>query len=212
MVSDYFLFRMNERSGQLIVFEGIDGTGKTTQLERAALWLESLGFPVVRLREPTESPHGLKLRQSAHTGRLQPQDELELFLADRAWNVEHNLRPNLDAGKIVLLDRYFFSTIAYQGARGLEPAMIRRRNEEIALPPDLVLLFDMDAEKALLRIERQRGENPNLFEKLDYLRKVRDIFMTLKDPCIWRIDAGLEIEQVWLQIKNAIGELLKLSC
>ncbi|RJP73423.1 MAG: dTMP kinase [Candidatus Zixiibacteriota bacterium] len=193
--------------GRLIVFEGIDGTGKSTQLQWAAIWLHARGYKVATLREPTRGPHGKVLRASAQAGRLTPEDERDLFLKDREWNVRVNLRPSLDAGKVVLLDRYYYSSIAYQGARGLDPQDIRRRNEAIAPRPDLVILLDLPPEIALRRIRDSRGETPNLFENLDYLRRVRALFLALKDPAIVRIDAEPSAEIVWQQVEAVLKSL-----
>ena len=193
--------------GKLIVFEGIDGSGKTTQLQRAAAWLQQRGRQVLTLSEPTQGPHGRQLRQSALQGRLSPEAERDLFIKDRRWNVQENIRPALSLGKVVLLDRYYFSSIAYQGARGLNPDDIRRKNEAIAPQPDLVILLDLDPRIAVQRIQRGRGDAPNLFEKLDYLRQVRDIFLSLKDPFIVRIDAAPDEDTVWQQVKKALQSL-----
>jgi len=193
--------------GKLVVFEGIDGSGKSTQLERTAQWLNGLGYRVVKRREPTEGHFGRILRASAVGGRLSPEDERDHFVQDRQWHVETHLRPALDAGQVVLLDRYYFSSIAYQGARGLDLDDIRRRNEAIAPQPDIVLLLDLDPETALQRIQKQRAEAPNLYEKLDYLRAVREIFLSLPDPFIRRIDARPEEEVVWKQIKAALAPM-----
>lgn len=198
---------ISRTNNKLIVFEGIDGSGKSTHLQRAADWIHERGYPVVIQREPTEGPFGRKLRDSALNGRLSPQEETDLFIRDRLWNARENIEPALRQGETVLLDRYYFSTIAYQSARGLDPEEIRRKNEAFAPRPDLVLLFDLDPEIALDRIREKRGESPNLFEKLEYLRQVRENFLKLSDPFIRRIDASLSIEDVWLQVKEAIEPL-----
>ncbi len=192
------------RRGKLILFEGIDGAGKTVQQERSARWLSSKGYPVLTLCEPTHGPAGLKLRRSAAHGRLTPEEELNLFLEDRRWNVETNIIPALQAGKMVLLDRYYLSSMAYQGARGLDPEMIRRKNEAFAPKPDLILLLDLEPDIALERIKRNRGELPNLFEKRDYLHRVRQIFLSLKDPQLVRIDAARSVEEVWREVQGAL--------
>jgi dTMP kinase len=195
--------------GKLIVLEGIDGSGKTTQLERAFVWLRRKGRQVVKLREPTDGHYGRILRASARHGRLSPENERDHFVLDRQWNVEHNIRPALEGGKVVLLDRYYYSSIAYQGSRGLDLDDIRRRNEAIALKPDLVLLLDLEPEMALERIQRERGDAPNLYEDLDYLRKVRDVFLTLPDACIVRIEASQPEDAVWKEIEENLERLLK---
>src|SRR5687767_11083693 len=111
--------------GLFIVIEGIDGTGKSTQAKRLGEWFLAQGREVVLSREPTDGPWGKKLRDSAATGRLSPQDELQYFLNDRREHVEEKIQPALAGGKVVILDRYYFSTMAYQGARGFDPAEIR---------------------------------------------------------------------------------------
>jgi len=190
-----------------IIFEGIDGSGKTTQLDRISAWLKQYDIPVVTNREPTSSPAGLRLRESASGGRFTPEEEAELFLEDRRNNVENNILPALRAGKTILQDRYYYSTIAYQSARGLDPDEIRRKNEAFAPEPDLVLLLDLDPETALERIKNNRGETPNLFEKLDYLKRVRQVFLSLEDSNLVRIDAAGTVEEVWEQVHAAIKPL-----
>ena len=107
--------------GLLIVIEGIDGTGKSTHARRLAEWMEMKGRHPVVSREPTDRPWGRKLRDSAASGRLSPQEELDCFLRDRSQHVEELIAPSLAAGRDVILDRYYFSTMAYQGARGFDP-------------------------------------------------------------------------------------------
>ena len=164
--------------GLFIVLEGIDGTGKSTQTQRLASYFSALGREVVLSREPTDGPWGKKLRESATTGRLEPEEELEYFLHDRKEHVENLILPSLREGKVVILDRYYFSTMAYQGCRGFDPAEIRRRNEEFAPRPDHLFILDIDVETALQRIGH-RGDTANHFEKQDSLQRCRDIFLTL---------------------------------
>ena len=142
---------MNQQ-GLFIVLEGIDGTGKSTQGGLLAEWFRAQGREVVASREPTDGPWGREIRATAATGRLSPQDELDLFLKDRRQHVEELIAPALAAGKVVILDRYYFSTMAYQGMRGFDPAEIRRQNEEFAPKPDLLFILDLDVVTALSRI------------------------------------------------------------
>ena len=111
----------SDYSGLFIVLEGIDGTGKSTQTQRLATYFSALGWEVVLSREPTDGPWGKKLRESATTGRLEPEQELEYFLLDRKEHVENLILPSLKDDKVVILDRYYFSTMAYQGCRGFDP-------------------------------------------------------------------------------------------
>src|SRR5207253_402183 len=104
-------------TGILIAIEGIDGAGKTTQVARLCKALEAVGETVVRSKEPTNGPHGRRVRESAQNGRLDPHEELATFLDDRREHVATVIGPALGRGEIVILDRYFYSTIAYQGPR-----------------------------------------------------------------------------------------------
>ena len=93
-----------------IVFEGIDGTGKSTQVQFLADMLRAKGNEVITSKEPTDGPHGTRLRNSADTGRLSPQEELDLFHLDRREHIETLIKPTLARGAVVILDRYYFST------------------------------------------------------------------------------------------------------
>lgn len=197
-----------EKKGILIVFEGIDGTGKTTQALRLVEVLEEAGYQAVYFREPSDSRWGLEIREKAvKEGSLTPEEELELFQNDRRENVEKNLKPAIDSGKIVVLDRYYFSTMAYQGAKGISPEKIRRDNEAFALPPDLVFVFDLDPAVGLGRIS-DRGRRDALFEREDYLHKVRAVFLSLRGDRFIRIDASHPIETIAARIKRAAVEFI----
>lgn len=191
--------------GIFIVLEGIDGTGKSTQAARLAAWFRERGRDVVQSREPTDGPWGKKLRESAATGRLSPQDELEFFLRDRRQHVDEVIAPALAAGKVVILDRYYFSTMAYQGARGFDPAEIRRRNEEFAPVPDLLLILDLDVDTALDRIGA-RGDSANEFEKRGNLVRCREIFRSLAgENFVETINTSGSMDEVSRDIRDAIG-------
>ncbi|MCB1130859.1 MAG: dTMP kinase [Verrucomicrobiae bacterium] len=196
-----------QKPGHLIILEGIDGTGKSTQAKRLGAWFEARGREVVLGREPTDGPWGRKLRESAATGRLSPEDELEYFLKDRRQHVEEVIQPALDAGKVVILDRYYFSTMAYQGARGFDPAEIRRKNEEFAPRPDLLVILDLDVETALERIG-SRGDTANEFEKRESLQRCREIFLSLADEPFARVvDSGSSLDDVAAAIREIAAGL-----
>lgn len=190
--------------GTFIVLDGIDGTGKSTQARRLGDWFVSQGREVVLSWEPTNGPWGTKLRASASTGRLSPEDELEYFLNDRRQHVEELIVPSLAAGKVVILDRYYFSTMAYQGARGMDPAKIRFLNEQFAPVPDLLLILDLDVDVALARIGA-RGDIANEFEKRENLERCREIFLSLKDEPFTRIiDSNGSLDEVAARIRQAV--------
>lgn len=194
-------------SGLFIVIEGIDGTGKSTQARRLGEWFEAQGREVVLSREPTDGPWGRKLRESASTGRLSPEDELQYFLNDRRQHVEETIAPALAAGKVVILDRYYFSTMAYQGSRGFDPAEIRRRNEAFAPVPDLLLILDLDVATAHQRIGH-RGDSTNEFEKKESLERCREIFLTLKGEAFVRVvDSNGSLDDVSKRILEIVGQI-----
>lgn len=195
---------MHGVAGKLIVFEGIDGTGKSTQVQRLAAALEAAGHEVVTSFEPTNGEYGQALRRSMVEGRLAPEAELELFHNDRRDHVETLIRPSLVAGKHVLLDRYYFSTIAYQGSRGFDPAELRRVNETFAPRPDLLLIFDLPVDTALERIGVRDGAG-NAFEKRESLEACDAIFRAIDDDFAVRIDASLAPNEVATQVMKAVA-------
>ena len=195
--------------GFLIVIEGIDGAGKSTQAEILINRLQKRGFDVVYFREPSGSRWGREIKRKALSpDSITPEEELELFQRDRKENVEKNLRPALERNKIVVLDRYYFSTIAYQGAKGIDEERIKRINEEFAVEPDLVFILDIDPQQGLERIKNRRKKD-KLFERADYLTRVRRIFRGFKGKKFIHIDARMPKEAISARIEkhalNLIG-------
>ncbi len=195
------------KRGLLIVLEGIDGSGKSTQARLLVRRLAARGFRTALFREPTRGKWGRLIREKARrAGSLTPEEELDLFVKDRRENVARNLEPALAAGKTVVLDRYYFSTVAYQGAKGIDPGRIRRLNERFAVRPDLVFIVDIDAAGGLARIGG-RGRKDELFEHEDYLDRVRAIFKGLKGRKFVHIDGTGDVRE----ISDAIlGRVLKV--
>ncbi|MCK5141716.1 MAG: dTMP kinase, partial [Candidatus Heimdallarchaeota archaeon] len=163
--------------GLFVCFEGIDGSGKTTHSRLIVERLCALGYDAVYTTEPTRwSEPGKKLRESFFAPtRLPVEEEFKLFLKDRLFHVKSEVIPLLNDGKIVVSDRYYFSSVAYQGARGLDWQYILEENEKIAIEPHLVIFLDLPVDVALDRIASERKEGINTFEKEESLRKVKDI-------------------------------------
>ena len=175
-------------SGTFITFEGIDGSGKSTQLRLLANFLRQLGCEVLLTREPGGTPVGNRLRAAlldAHE-EVDPLTELLVFAADRAQHVRRVLRPGLRSGKIVFSDRYADATRAYQGAgRGFSPELIAEiiQLATEGLKPDLTVLFDLSIEDSTARTQRrgigaQRGDRLDA-ENNDFHRRVREAYLEM---------------------------------
>ncbi|HEY5297325.1 MAG TPA: dTMP kinase [Verrucomicrobiae bacterium] len=185
------MHRKHHFPGFLIAMEGIDGSGKTTQAHHVQAALQARKLAVMRTKEPTTGQWGQILRDSAVTGRLSLEEEVETFVKDRKEHVEDKINPELAAGHIVIVDRYYFSSMAYQGARGMSPEEIMHLNEQFAPEPDLLVVLDIDPKTGLKRI-KTRGDRANHFEKTDTLKKAREIFLSIQKPYLFKIDACQE--------------------
>ena len=201
---------MNRRL--LIVFEGIDGSGKSTQCRMLADLLNKKGITNISFAEPTLGKWGMKIRQLLAEGRngISPDEELEWFMNDRREDVEQNIEPALRAGKVVLMDRYYFSTAAYQGALGFDPQEIKADNEKFAPVPDRVLVFHNSPEKSLERIESSR-EGKSAFEKRDYLIEVQKVFRSFTGSNIRFISSDPSVEKVHEQVLREVQDLFELK-
>ena len=197
-----------------VVFEGGEGSGKSTQAKMLANRLRRLGFGIVLTHEPGGTLLGNKLRRWLKWGRgVTTQSELFLFLASRSQLVSRVIRPALDRGQIVICDRFDASTFAYQGyGRGMDLALLENLNSFVTdgLRPDLIVLLDLDAEKGLER-KRMRLD---CFEREEFAfhRRVREGYlkMAASDPDRWLvIDAGLPQEKIgdiiWEKVSQFVG-------
>jgi dTMP kinase len=178
---------------RLVVFEGIDGSGKTTLVHTLVERCRTEGIPVLGTREPTDGPAGRRLRELARAGtRLPPWEELALFEADREAHTQAVVEPALREGRLVLQDRGFHSTAAYQGSRGIDAATILFRSRRLAPEPDLVVWLALPIEDALARA-RGRGRL-DAFERRDDLERIHAYFASIPDAV--RLDARLPPQQL----------------
>jgi len=187
--------------GRLIALEGIDGTGKSTQIALLADVLRQDGLEIVVTREPTDGFYGQQIRRLYQSrDSVSRQEELELFLADRREHVTRLIAPALAQGKVVVTDRYYFSTAAYQGVVGFDPEDIIRQNELFAPVPDLVILLELSPAQAVMRIQRYRQDTLNHFEQEESLRQVAQVFKALDRDYIKHVDGSQEIRLIHSQI------------
>jgi dTMP kinase len=197
------------RRGILIAIEGIDGTGKSTQVGLLGDYLRTQGYTVIETREPTDGPYGQKIRQLfVDRKQCTPAEELELFIEDRRQHVREVIDPALSRGHIVVTDRYYYSTAAYQGAAGHDPADIFAKNS-FAPEPDLVIFLTMEPGASLARIKELRGEALNDFEQEDQLRRVAALFDSFNNTRIVRINADAPVHQVGEKIRTAVEGMLR---
>lgn len=197
------------KRGTLIVFEGLDGSGKSTQLRRAGDALRAQGLDVVVTREPTDGPWGRRIRDMARSNeRVSPETELDWFFQDRREHMRKVVGPALEAGRIVLSDRCYLSTVAYQGARGLDPAKILADSEAEFVRPDLVLLFDISPRQGLARVHARGGEGEPAFENLAFLEQVAGIFAALAVDGLMRIDASRSEDEIAVDVIEELNHIL----
>lgn len=209
--------------GKFITFEGIDGSGKSTQLRMLVSELRVRGVDVLQTMEPGGTPLGRRLREAflETEETVAPLAELLLFAADRAQHVEFLVKPALAAGKIVVSDRYADATAAYQGAgRGFPDAIINQVIELATggLKPDLTLFFDLPTETAFARknSRSQAGEQKNRMdsETADFYGQVRAAYLNIaeREPQRFRlIDAGGSHDEVKKIVLQIVSEFLKIE-
>jgi len=204
-----------------ISFEGLDGSGKTTQIQRLAVWLRTHDRRVLTLREPGGTRIGDALRAILHdrsNTNMDSRTELLLYCASRAQLVAEQVQPYLSSGGIVLSDRFADSTLAYQGyGRGLDLGFLRGLLNFVThgIKPDLTLYFDVEPERALERRMASGAEINRIdVETIEFHRRVRDGYHQLiaDEPHRWLlIDASATADQVAAQVKDIVKSRLNIS-
>jgi len=190
----------------LVNLEGIDGCGKSTQSKLLLEKLEGEGEKVIILKEPTKRPHGQKLWDVLHGKRKATNEEiLELFVLDRIQHVEEKIQPALDDGTVILMDRYYYSSMAYQVAGGIDVEEIRKKHV-FAPKPDVVLIFDLPVSVALERVKGHSDADE--FEKEEHLEKVRVAYLNLgNDPLVRIVDATGTPEEIFGNVWRLVSEV-----
>lgn len=223
---------MSVARGRFITFEGLDGSGKTTQMRRLTTWLESQGHQVVTTREPGGTPLGNQIRSilldsrtEDTVGKIAPRAEMALMFADRAQDLAEVILPALDAGKIVLCDRWTDSSEAYQGAgRGLGPETVLETHHAICgtVWPELTILLLPDLASSLARARRRNdrhkrvaGTDENRFEKEsdNFYSRIHAQYLTIaaREPQrVALIPSNGSIEEVEQQVRAQVQQRLGL--
>lgn len=197
--------------GKLIVLEGVDGSGKSTQARLLTRWLGERGISCVESFEPTRGAWGMKVREAAsHGERLPLEEEIECLLEDRRAHVRHVIVPALERGDWVILDRYYISMMAYQGAGGYSVEQLREMNEAFAPPPDLAFWLDVPLDIALARMER-RGRLRDAFEDEAFLSACHAVYSSLDMPWWRRIPSLGDAVQTHLSLVSVLREEFGLS-
>jgi dTMP kinase len=207
--------------GKFITFEGIDGSGKSTQLRMLAGDLRSRSFDVITTCQPGGTPLGRRLREAflETEETVAPMAELLLFAADRAQHVEFLIKPALAEGRVVISDRYADATAAYQGAgRGFPEHTVNEiiRLATGGLKPDLTLFFDISVENALMRMSARSDSggkaNRMDFETAEFYERVRNAYLKIAENEPERfmvIDANDSVEEVQERVVGTVGKFLE---
>ena len=204
---------------RFFTLEGIDGSGKTTQIAMLVAALEAEGYSVVKLREPggAKISEGVRalLLDPAFKGVMGDKTELLLYNAARAQVIHEIIQPALDAGKVVIADRFAWSTYAYQGyARGLGADMVQRLTEITCggCFPELTVVLDIDVQRGRARTAK-RGEAPDRLEqeKADFFERVRQGYLAAAreyPDCVSAIDADRAPEAVFADLLQLVKSRL----
>lgn len=196
-----------KKKGVFICIEGLDGSGKTTHSHHLVRNLQQKGFDAVYTTEPSRGEFGRFIRKSVLQGeeRLPRVVEAFLFAIDRIDHLEKEVKPALREGKIVVSDRYVYSSLAYQGAAGLDLHWIEEINR-LALPPDLAIYIDVLPDVVVKRIRRKKS----VMEKLETQSKVRDVYMKfVEDGQLLPLDGDRKKSEVSKDILQMVLAFLK---
>lgn len=197
-----------------IVIDGMDGSGKGEQIKKLSDYLISKGYNVLKTFEPTNGKYGSKIRKmlKEHKDPMSDADEmLDLYCKDREDHLKNMIEPFLQEGenKVVISDRYYHSTIAFQSAQGVPINKIIEMNKGFR-KPDLMLILDLEPDVSLQRIDK-RGNGKEKFEQKGFMEKLRMNFLSLPkmlDENIKVIDASKSIKEVFEQIKKEVDKLI----
>jgi len=207
---------MTNYSGTFIVFEGLDGSGQTTQAELLKEFLEKRKKEVLLTKEPTEGSEKTKVApeiQKILNGEIEATDKnlQGLFIEDRKLHLEGQIKPALKEGKVVISDRYKYSTIAYGAANGVSKEWLEKKQEDF-LEPDLTILLNVSPEVCIDRI-KGRGENITIFEKKKRLDDIWEVYKELSDEYNMEVVDGnsdASIKKVARRVQSVVMKELRI--
>ncbi len=195
-------------AGKFIVFEGIDGSGKTTQLKLLSEYLKKKNLDCVLTKNPTNGKIGAILREHYLKNKTSPLADALLFAADRAEQAEAVIRPSLEQGKVVISDRYYYSNWVYQSVEGIDLDWLVGINKFFP-KPDLVFLIDVSPETAIERIKSERAGRMEKFEKTRTLELLREKYLEIaKKERIAIVNGDRKIGEVQKDIVNGTEKIL----
>jgi len=191
---------MHRRSkGAFIVLDGLDGCGKTLQSKALRDELKARGFDVAYTAEPSNNTVGRFIQSILLTEKIPAEVEALLFAADRHEHLKKEILPNLEAGKVVICDRYLYSSLAYQGAQGVDVNWIRTINSFV-VKPDIAFYLDVPPDVGLNRIKRKR----TVLERIDLQVKVREKYLELvREGELVLVDSNRSVEAVKTELTNS---------
>jgi len=195
------------KRGMFICIEGLDASGKTTQARQLVKNLRRKGFDVTYTTEPSPGEVGRFIRRHVLQRRKRVPTVVEalLFAVDRVDHVENRIKPALEKGRVVVCDRYVYSSLAYQGAAGLDQAWIEQINR-LALTPDLSIFIDVPPEVVLKRIKRKKS----VMETLRNQRKVHRTYMDMvREGRLLLVDGNRKVEQVASDVQTLVLKKLE---
>jgi len=196
-----------KKKGVFICIEGLDASGKTTHAHRLVRNLRRKGFDAIYTTEPSRGEIGKFIRASIlqRKRRVPSVVEALLFAVDRVDHVEKEIKPALEKGKIVVSDRYVYSSLAYQGAAGLDLKWIKEINR-LALPPDLAIYIDVPPEVVVKRIKRKK----TVMERLETQLKVREVYMKfVENGRLVPVDGNRTKDEVAKDVLTVVLDFLK---
>jgi dTMP kinase len=201
------------KKGLFLVIEGIDGSGKSAQAKMIAQWLEEKGYSILLTREPSSSIHGQKVKVLARAKEnlLNTKEWINLFTLDRQEHLANEIMPALEEGRIVICERYYYATLAYQ----LDNSNEWRDYAKGFLQPDLVIFLDLPTSTAFNRIAdrySKEGKEQTVFEKQDIMEKTRQKFLLINrhiNDNIKIIDGSGTKDEIFDKIKKEVMNVLR---